>query len=293
LRPVLAAGVERVSPDELERLLCDGGFAKLVAHYQALARLPAEERLGRLETAALELLELAVDAGDLRTAAFVLDERSRGRNPARTLAEGVVASLKRAGRPGPERQAVAAAVAPLADAGREGEAAAKARPTPGGLWDECAATLPSEAAAEAKAMAEAEATRLRLQHTAARLRTRLMGELERMGTVDQREVELRAFARVAHRDPERGIRAAARIQAMRDAGRPASAAGVEPRAPAVPPAENSQRTSGGGGGPPATPSAPAHSVRPAPGPYATPFQRAGPPGTVFMAETRFNPLKSG
>src|SRR4249919_2404527 len=149
LRPVLAAGVERVSPDELERLLCDGGFARLVGHYQALARLPGEERLTRLETAALELLELAVDAGDLRTAAFVLDERSHGRNPARTLAEGVVASLKRAGRPGPERRAANAAAAAPAGAGSQGEAAtaAKVRAATPGMWDGCAATLASEAAA--------------------------------------------------------------------------------------------------------------------------------------------------
>src|SRR3954454_16721579 len=75
-------------------------------------------------------------------------------------------------------------------------------------------------------MAEAEGTRVRLQRTAGRLRSRLIGELERMGTVDQREVELRAFARVAHRDPERGMRAAAQIQAMRDAGRPPALTGV-------------------------------------------------------------------
>src|SRR6185369_1871696 len=167
LRPVLAAGVERVSPDELERLLCDGGFARLVGHYQALVRLPAEERLTRLETAALGLLELAVDAGDLRTAAFVLDERSRGRNPARTLAEGVVASLKRAGRPGPERRATEAAGAAPAGAGRKGEdvSVAAGRPIAAGMWDGCAATLANEAAAEAKAMAEAEATRTKLQRT--------------------------------------------------------------------------------------------------------------------------------
>src|SRR3954454_21338150 len=135
-------------------------------------------------------------------------------------------------------------------------------------------------------MAEAEGTRVRLQRTAARLRSRLIGELERMGTVDQGEVELRAFDRVAHRDPEPGMRAAARIQAMRDAGRPGEAAGPvgASTASSVAPRSSGPTTSPGAIGPPGNP------ARPAPGPYATPFQRAGPPGTVFMAETRFNPL---
>ncbi|WGF89969.1 hypothetical protein [Marinivivus vitaminiproducens] len=68
------ARVERVAAIELEALLADGQFQALVAHYAALAALPRAERLARLADVALEVLEHAVEAGELRASMFVLHE---------------------------------------------------------------------------------------------------------------------------------------------------------------------------------------------------------------------------
>jgi hypothetical protein len=85
----------RVAPAEVEALLVEPGFRELVEGHARLGALPREERLRRLESLALWLLEEAIDEGDAAAAAFVVRERRRGRDPARTLAQGVDALLAR------------------------------------------------------------------------------------------------------------------------------------------------------------------------------------------------------
>src|SRR5260370_775802 len=75
------------------------------------------------------------------------------------------------------------------------------------------------AAAQALAMAEAEKRRSRIQATGNALRRRIIHEMERTGTLDQREVELRAFAKAAHNEPERAMRAAAELERRRTSAR--------------------------------------------------------------------------
>jgi len=50
---MLAAGVERVTPEGLKKLLRDGSLANLVGHQKKLAEPSVEARLGQVETAAL------------------------------------------------------------------------------------------------------------------------------------------------------------------------------------------------------------------------------------------------
>jgi hypothetical protein len=99
LRPAALARIERVAGAEVDALLARPDFQKLLAACQALEALPEAERLRRLEGLAWFVLEHALAEGDWRCAAFVLAERQRGHNPARTLAQGVVARQARAVKP--------------------------------------------------------------------------------------------------------------------------------------------------------------------------------------------------
>jgi hypothetical protein len=96
LAPAAVARAEQVAPAEVEALLARPDFQELVASCRALAALPEEERLARLEQIAWCTLELAMADTDWRCAAFVLTERRLGRNPARTLAQLVVKAQARA-----------------------------------------------------------------------------------------------------------------------------------------------------------------------------------------------------
>jgi hypothetical protein len=96
LTPAQAARAERVEPAEVEALLAEPDFAALVADYRALLAQPEPEARARLLTLARFLLMEAMNEGDLRAAMFVLREEERGRDPARTLADGVIAAFRRA-----------------------------------------------------------------------------------------------------------------------------------------------------------------------------------------------------
>ncbi|WGF89905.1 hypothetical protein [Marinivivus vitaminiproducens] len=91
--PVRAARIERVAAGEVAALLGDESFGLLVAHYRDLAALPRAARIDRLADLALEILELGLEAGDLKLAMFVLHERARGRDPSRSVALRVVERL--------------------------------------------------------------------------------------------------------------------------------------------------------------------------------------------------------
>jgi hypothetical protein len=90
-----------VAEREVEALLARPDFRRLLDAVRALAVLPEEERLARLEQMAWCTLELAMAEGDWRCAAFVLTERRLGRNPARTLAQRVVKAQARAATAAP------------------------------------------------------------------------------------------------------------------------------------------------------------------------------------------------
>src|SRR4029077_7172522 len=126
-----------------------------------------------------------------------------------------------------------------------------------------AAAQPTPADAQALAMAE-EKLRFRIQATGNALRRRIIHEMERIGTLDQREVELRAFAKAAHTEPERALRAAAELERRRILGTGGSAN----------PAPG--RTTPGAG------LVPSLDRRERPGPSPHPARPRWPPGTCFM-----------
>ena len=74
-----------------------------------LQDLPEEERLRQLEQMAWCVLEMALADSDWRAAAFIADQMRRGRNPARTLAHGVIKAQARAAAPPPTPAAEPAA----------------------------------------------------------------------------------------------------------------------------------------------------------------------------------------
>lgn len=101
LTPAEAARAEGLPVAEVDALLADPDFAGLVEEYRALEALPEDRARGLLTRLARLVLEEAVSLGDLRAACFVLREEGRGRDPARTLADGVIAARRRAASPPP------------------------------------------------------------------------------------------------------------------------------------------------------------------------------------------------
>lgn len=97
-RPAHVARAERLAPEALARLLAEPDFTALVAAYRKLDALPLEQQLERLEKLALLVIENALNAGNWRVAVFVLGERRAGRNPARRIAQGIVAAGRRAAK---------------------------------------------------------------------------------------------------------------------------------------------------------------------------------------------------
>ena len=108
------------------------------------------------------------------------------------------------------------------------------------------------------------------------MRRRIIHEMERISTLDQREVELRAFAMTAHKESERAMRAAAELGSRR------TAAGDAERPALAPPPGLPQRAA-----PPIQPKYPSGNELP------PPARPRWPRGVTFMANTRFNPLDSG
>lgn len=105
LSPAQAARVEGIGETELAGLLAEPGFARLVEAYRAFDGLPEEARRERLVRLARCVIEDAVEDGDVRVATFVLREEARGRDPARTVADGVIAAHRRAAVARPARTA--------------------------------------------------------------------------------------------------------------------------------------------------------------------------------------------
>jgi hypothetical protein len=187
LRPSIVAALEGTREADIAALLGDAGFARLVRHYEELRALAPEARLARLKDAAMEVMELALDAGDVRVALFVMAEGRAGRHPAETLAKGVVRSIERAVpqvqmRPGKCKQPPAPK--PDRNAAPESRPQAKeqaANPAAGSEqnFGFSAAAQPTSVDAQVLAMAEAEKLRSRIRATGNALRRRIIHEMER------------------------------------------------------------------------------------------------------------------
>lgn len=170
------AAVERVAVIEIEALLGDAQFQARVAHYAAIAALPRPMRLARLAEVALEVLEHAVEAGELRVAMFVLHEQRRGRDPSMTLAEAALARIEE--DPAAQKARRAPAADRSADA-RDGEESVGRRDA---AWTHCAAAHAHVMDAEATAVHDLRTVEAGLRRQFAALAERLVTEAERAGT---------------------------------------------------------------------------------------------------------------
>jgi hypothetical protein len=101
LTPKQVARLEGMGAAEVENLLADRDFASLAEGYRALHAMPEEEQRRILTSLARHLLMEATALGDVRVATFILLQERMGRDPARTLADGVIAAVNREPRPAP------------------------------------------------------------------------------------------------------------------------------------------------------------------------------------------------
>ena len=120
LTPAQVARAEGTEESAVTALLARDGFKALVASHAAQLAEPAEQHTARLVKLARQTLENALTLDwDVGAALFVLEENARQRDPALTLAEGVIAASRRAVRsstagppPTPPPDAPAATAAP-------------------------------------------------------------------------------------------------------------------------------------------------------------------------------------
>jgi hypothetical protein len=94
------ARAEAVDVAEIDGLLAQPDFSGLVDAARALAARPDAEQTARLVTLARFALEMALADGDMRVALFILREADGGRDPAATVAKGVLAAARRGTRGG-------------------------------------------------------------------------------------------------------------------------------------------------------------------------------------------------
>lgn len=210
------AVINRVAVREVESLLRNPEFAALLEHYRRFEALPRAERLARLAAAALHMLELAVETGDLKVCAFVLKETRAGRDPACSLArhaEGRFYAERLRNRP--LRQ-------PPLPRPRAGEPPPRGA-EPGNPWTHCAATRDDQEEAEALAVADLGKVRQVAAMGLDALAGRLLGEVERAGTAPAAaplvEDRMRRVARHFHARPAESLQAAERLQSLRRSAR--------------------------------------------------------------------------
>jgi hypothetical protein len=98
MSPREVARAEAVDEAAIAGLLAESEFRALVAAFVALEERPPEEQTARLVKLARQTIERAMADGDVRAAIFVLRKTGAGRDPADTLARGVLASCRRAAR---------------------------------------------------------------------------------------------------------------------------------------------------------------------------------------------------
>ena len=100
LTPAQVARLEGMAAAEVETLVAEPDFKALVDGYRALHAMPEEEQRRILTQLARHLLMEATALGDVRVATYILLQERMGKDPARTLADGVIAASKRAARAG-------------------------------------------------------------------------------------------------------------------------------------------------------------------------------------------------
>ncbi len=99
LTPAQVARAEGTEESAVTALLARDGFKALVASHAAQLAEPAEQHTARLVRLARQTLENALTLDwDVGAALFVLEEHARQRDPALTLANGVIAASRRAAR---------------------------------------------------------------------------------------------------------------------------------------------------------------------------------------------------
>jgi hypothetical protein len=101
LTPAQAARLEGLSAANIETLVAEPEFKALIDGYNTLHAMPEEEQRRILTQLARHLLMEATALGDVRVAMFILLQERMGKDPARTLADGVIAANRRAAAPAP------------------------------------------------------------------------------------------------------------------------------------------------------------------------------------------------
>jgi hypothetical protein len=96
LTPAQVARLEGMGAAEVETLVAEPDFKALIDGYKALHAMPEEEQRRILTQLAHHLLMEATALGDVRVASSVILQERMGKDPARTLADGVIAASKRA-----------------------------------------------------------------------------------------------------------------------------------------------------------------------------------------------------
>jgi hypothetical protein len=101
LTPKQVARLEGMVPADVETLVAEPEFKALIDGYNTLHAMPEDEQRRILTQLARHLLMEATALGDVRVAMFILLQERMGKDPARTLADGVIAASKRAAAPAP------------------------------------------------------------------------------------------------------------------------------------------------------------------------------------------------
>jgi hypothetical protein len=101
LTPTQVARLEGMASAEVETLVAEPDFKALIDGYRALHAMPEDEQRRILTQLARHLLMEATALGDVRVATFVILQERMGKDPARTLADGVIAAARRAPSPAP------------------------------------------------------------------------------------------------------------------------------------------------------------------------------------------------
>ena len=101
LTPAQVARLEGLASADVETLVAEPEFKALIDGYNTLHAMPEDEQRRILTQLARHLLMEATALGDVRVAMFILLQERMGKDPARTLADGVIAANKRAAQPAP------------------------------------------------------------------------------------------------------------------------------------------------------------------------------------------------
>ena len=101
LTPAQVARLEGMASADVETLVAEPEFKALIDGYNTLHSMPEGEQRRILTQLARHLLMEATALGDVRVAMFILLQERMGKDPARTLADGVIAANKRAAQPAP------------------------------------------------------------------------------------------------------------------------------------------------------------------------------------------------